>query len=473
MPARLRSLFTAAAFSLCAATSAAADARLTATFESILRLGASDAVTNPDMAVLGRDTVRAIAAQSATDSLRLSAQEDRQLARADIGGIVSIFNSVTTRAAPAEAQNASVKAIKAMVRRIDNFSTYYTDQEYETVRRMSSGTVAGIGVELDKINGRTGISGIVEGSPAAAAPLQAGDIINTIDDIPSDKLDPESAGNLIRGVPGTRVALQIERNGHPQSVTVTRAQFRRSAVESRMIGDDIAYVRLSIFSKGAAKDVENAIKAQQRQAGDRLRGLILDLRGNPGGHLDESHALADMFLNGGMTVSKGATPRAAIPMHAGPGDILNGLPLYVLTSPTSKSGAELVAAALQDHGRATIVGTQTRGKGSVQGIYNLTRRGGSGTLHLTNAYYFTPRGKSVHNTGVFPDIEYRDPAIQRLAAELRRNNPPDRMPSFPHTDARVTKHVCMPAGARDEDYHLACAIESIRAARSLTRLTPR
>jgi carboxyl-terminal processing protease len=244
----------------------------------------------------------------------------------------------------------------------------------------------------------------VDGSPASRAGILAGDVILSVDGMPLDVADLDDAVHLMRGPLGTRVVLIIRREGvdEPLEVALDRGQIEVQSVRAELLDAGDAYVRISHFTDSTAQDLRRALGDLERQAGRSLPGLVLDLRNNPGGVLDAAVAVADVFLDRGLIVSAdGRMPDARFRANATPGDLLDGAPLSILVNKGSASAAEIVAGALKDHRRATIIGTSTFGKGSVQTIIPLSD---GNAIKLTTSRYYTPSGMSIHARGVAPDV---------------------------------------------------------------------
>lgn len=295
-------------------------------------------------------------------------------------------------------------AIRGMMADLDPHSAFLGPEEFDDIRISTSGRYSGIGVDLGVADGRVVVVAPVDGSPASRAGILAGDIILSVDGIPLDVANLDDAVGLMRGPLGTRVALSIGRGGidEPLEIVLDRGQIEVQSVRAELLEASDAYVRISHFTDSTAKDLRHALSDLERQAGQPLSGLVLDLRNNPGGVLDAAVAVADLFLDRGLIVSaEGRMPDARFRANATPGDLLDGAPLSILVNKGSASAAEIVAGALKDHHRATIIGTATFGKGSVQTIIPLTD---GNAIKLTTSRYYTPSGMSIHARGVAPDV---------------------------------------------------------------------
>jgi carboxyl-terminal processing protease len=299
-------------------------------------------------------------------------------------------------------------AVKGIVANLDPHSAFLDAAEYDEIRAATTGSYTGVGIEVSVQDGRVVVVTPIEGSPAAKAGVHAGDIVLAVNDQPvtADRLD-ETIGRM-RGVTGTQVELAIDRKGEPEPLlfTLERSEVHVHSVRAEPLPGDFGYVRITQFSDSTPDDLVQALSTlvhrAPKSAFHPLRGLVLDLRGNPGGVLESAVSIADAFLDSGVIVrADGRTPESRFEMSATPGDALDGQPLVVLVDGGSASGSEIVAGALRDHGRATLLGERTFGKGSVQTVIPL--RDGQ-ALKLTTSHYFTPSGTSIHERGIEPDI---------------------------------------------------------------------
>ena len=297
-------------------------------------------------------------------------------------------------------------AVEGMVASLDPHSEFLDAAAYEEMRVSTAGTYTGVGIEVtEEDGGRIVVVAPIEGSPADRAGVRTGDALLEVDGRPvaSGSLD-ETIGRM-RGFAGSHVAIVIDRKGEPEPLRfdLERSEVHVQTVRAERLPGDFGYVRVSHFSDSTPGDFDGAILTLQTTAGAApLRGLVLDLRDNPGGVLESAVSVADSLLDGGMIVrADGRTPDASFEMDATPGDLLHGAPVVVLVDAGSASGAEIVAGALRDHGRATLMGERTYGKGSVQTVMPL--RDGE-ALKLTTSRYFTPSGRSIQERGLEPDV---------------------------------------------------------------------
>src|SRR5580704_612865 len=296
-------------------------------------------------------------------------------------------------------------AIRGMVASLDPYSAYLDGDEYDEVKISSSGRYFGVGIELSIEDEQVVVIAPFDGSPAAQAGIRSGDIIVTIDGIPVNNNTLADTIGRMRGAEGTSVKIGIMREGNqePMVFTLKRSRVDLHSVKGEMLEAGYAYLRISQFSETTGDDLNATIKDLRKHNGAPLKGLVLDLRDNPGGVLEAAVAVADAFLDSGVIVTaKGRTPDSKFEMDATPGDALNGAPIVVLVNGGSASAAEIVAGALKDQHRAKLMGRTTFGKGSVQTIIPLSD---DRAVKLTTSLYYTPSGVSINHRGIAPDIE--------------------------------------------------------------------
>jgi len=322
-------------------------------------------------------------------------------------------------------------AIRGMVASLDPYSAYLDGDEYDEVKISSSGRYTGVGIDLSIEDDQVVVIAPFDGSPAALAGIRSGDIIVTIDGIPVNTNSLADTIGRMRGAEGTPVKIGIMREGNPEPMlfTLKRARVDLHSVRGEMLEPGYAYVRISQFSETTGDDLNAALKDLRKHNGAPLKGLVLDLRDNPGGVLEAAVAVADAFLDSGVIVTaKGRTADSKFEMDATPGDVLNGAPIAVLVNGGSASAAEIVAGALKDQHRAKLMGRTTFGKGSVQTIIPLSD---DRAVKLTTSLYYTPSGVSINHRGIQPDIELPrdskapatappDAALQIRDAEVKR-----------------------------------------------------
>lgn len=310
---------------------------------------------------------------------------------------------------PVDDHQLMQSAIRGMVEALDDHSTFLTPDEFEDMKVSTSGTYAGIGVEV--VPGKDGVSvvGRMPGSPAERAGIQTGDVIVKIDGIAVDPADLDSAIARMRGPEGSQIRLAVRRDGSSSLLEfqVERTHVRLHSVAAELLTADYGYLRITSFTDSTATELEQAVARLERARAKKLEGFIIDLRNDPGGVLDAAVQVADDFLDHGTIVSaEGRTADAQFRIEAKPGDITNGARLVVLVNGGSASASEILAAALHDNHRATLIGRRTYGKGSVQTIMPLA---GGQALKLTTSRYFTPAGISINGVGLAPDMALEGP----------------------------------------------------------------
>jgi len=300
-------------------------------------------------------------------------------------------------------------AIRGMVEALDDHSTFLNPEEFQDMRVSTSGEYAGIGIEVAP--GKDGVSVVrrMPNSPAERAGIHTGDIIVRIDDIAVDPADLDGAIARMRGPEGSAIRLAVRRAGTDALLQfkVERAQVQLQSVVAEMLTPEYGYVRITSFTDSTAQEVERSIETLKHSPGGAPHGYVIDLRNNPGGVLDAAVQIADDFLDHGTIVSaEGRTDEARFRMEATPGDITKGAKLVLLVNGGSASASEILAAALHDNRRATLIGRRTYGKGSVQTIMPLAD---GQALKLTTSRYFTPAGTSINRIGIVPDTVLEGP----------------------------------------------------------------
>jgi carboxyl-terminal processing protease len=312
-------------------------------------------------------------------------------------------------------------AINGVLGALDPHSSYMDDKSYRDLRAATSGQFGGLGMQVNMEDGLLKVLSPIDDTPAAKAGILAGDVITQVDGTPIKGLTLSQAIDKMRGAPGTEVRLEIKRvdQAAPLNLTLTRQIIRVATVRQQAEGDDVGYVRLTQFSSRAADEIKQAIQALAAKIPpDQFKGYILDLRNNPGGLLDQAVRVAGAFLTSGEIVTiRGRDPGQIHRYNAAPGDLIDGKPLIVLINGGSASASEIVAGALQDQKRATIIGSRTFGKASVQTILPLGQ--GNGALRLTTARYYTPSGRSIQAQGIAPDIEVLQDVPKDLAPQAQ------------------------------------------------------
>jgi carboxyl-terminal processing protease len=307
-------------------------------------------------------------------------------------------------------------AINGMLTSLDPHSNYLNAKNFNDMRVQTRGEFGGLGIEVSMENGLVKVVSPIDDTPAARAGLKPGDLITHIDGQPVQGMTLPQAVDKMRGPINSDIKLTIRREGRdPFDVTLTRATIKIQSVRSHMEGSDIGYIRITSFTEQTDVGLNKAMKSLKEKAGDKLKGIVLDLRNNPGGLLDQAVAVADAFIDKGEIVStRGRRAEDAQRYDARPGDITGGLPMAVLINGGSASASEIVAGCLKDHHRAILIGTKSFGKGSVQTIIPLP---GHGAMRLTTARYYTPSGRSIQALGIEPDIVVEAAKIEKPAKD--------------------------------------------------------
>ena len=297
-------------------------------------------------------------------------------------------------------------AIRGMVGDLDAHSQFLDADEYRDIRISTSGSYTGIGIEIGTMDSEVRVITPIAGSPAARAGIRSGDLIVAVDGTAIESGRLHETISRMRGRAGSKLTVTVERGGENVTYEMRREVIRVSSVHHQPLNLGYGYVRVNQFSETTARELSRAIDSLQENKGDMLLGLVLDLRNNPGGVLDAAVDVADLFLDSGVIVSaEGRTADSRFRHSAHRGDILDGAEMVVLVNSGSASASEIVAGALQDHGRATVVGTRTFGKGLVQTVMPLSQ---GRAIKLTTSRYYTPSGDSIHATGITPDVYVED-----------------------------------------------------------------
>jgi carboxyl-terminal processing protease len=313
-------------------------------------------------------------------------------------------------------------AIRGMLEGLDPHSAYLDKNSYKELQEGTTGEFGGLGIEIGMEDGFVKVISPIDDTPAQRSGVQAGDLIIRLDDTSVKGLSISEAVKLMRGKPGTDIILTVIRKGaeKPLSITVTRDIITVKSVRGETLEPGFAYIRISNFQTHTAEDLRKSLEKLKKENEDKLSGLILDLRNNPGGILNAAVGVSDLFLDSGLIVyTEGRIQDSKLNFNAKPSDILRNAPIIVLVNGGSASASEIVAGALQDHERAIIMGEPTFGKGSVQTILPMTD---DAALKLTTARYFTPSGRSIQASGIEPDI-----IIENIRVDSTTNNNPTRI----------------------------------------------
>jgi carboxyl-terminal processing protease len=318
---------------------------------------------------------------------------------------------------PVDEKALMENAINGMLSSLDPHSSYMNPKVYKDMQIQTRGEFGGLGIEVTMENGVIKVVSPIDDTPAAKAGIQAGDLIFALDGEPVQGLTLQEAVDKMRGKVGSPIKISVRRASakEPFDLTLTRETIKVKSVRFRLEGD-VGYIRVTSFTEQSTSGVLDAIEKIKKEAGNKLKGYVLDLRNNPGGLLDQAISMSDAFLEKGEIVSVKARKAEDVQRwNAKAGDVTGGLPIVVLVNGGSASASEIVAGALQDHRRAIILGTRTFGKGSVQTIMQVT---GGGAIRLTTALYFTPSGRSIQKEGIKPDIEVEQAKVETIQQRM-------------------------------------------------------
>jgi carboxyl-terminal processing protease len=327
----------------------------------------------------------------------------------ELRAFAEIFERIrTSYVEPVDDKTLLENAIHGMLGGLDPHSSYLGEEDFEDLRANTSGKFGGLGIEVGMEDGLIKVVSPIDDTPAQQAGVLAGDLIIKLDDTPVKGLGLNEAVEKMRGEPGSPIVLTILREGEskPLEITLKRAEIKITSVKHKLLDEQYGYIRITQFQENTGADVSNALQMLTEKSDQPLKplsGVILDLRNNPGGVLDAAVAVSDAFIDSGLIVyTKGRVANADVRYEATLDTPAPDIPLVVLINGGSASASEIVAGALQDHGRAVIMGTQSFGKGSVQTVLPLN---GAHALKLTTARYYTPAGRSIQAQGITPDIE--------------------------------------------------------------------
>ncbi|MBU0807836.1 MAG: S41 family peptidase [Gammaproteobacteria bacterium] len=420
--------------------------RLTALALAVTLLGSTAAVAAPT-----------VAPATANDSAPLPLDELRTFAE-----VMDRIKSAYVE--PVSDKTLLENAIKGMLSNLDPHSAYLEPEAFRDLQESTSGEFGGLGIELGSEDGFLKVVSPIDDTPASAAGIQPGDLIVKINGQPTKGLSLMEAVEKMRGKAGTDIELTLLREGgKPFDVELTRAVIKVKSVKSQLLDDGYGYIRITQFQVNSGEEVGKALAKLRKDNGKKLRGLVLDLRNNPGGVLQAAVEVTDHFLKKGLIVyTEGRIANSELRFNADPADASEGVPLVVLINGGSASASEIVAGALQDHKRAVLMGTDSFGKGSVQTVLPLNN---DRALKLTTALYFTPNGRSIQAQGIIPDIEVARAKLTREQAEsgikeadlqghLGNGNGGADKPSKSKTPAK--------ANPQDDDYQLSQALNLLK-----------
>lgn len=309
-------------------------------------------------------------------------------------------------------------AIRGMLSSLDPHSSYLDKDDFQDMKVQTEGEFGGLGIEVTMEDGLVKVVSPIDDTPAAEAGIRAGDLIVAIDDTPVMGMTLAEAVDMMRGKKGTDIVLTVRRGEEePFEVTITRDIIEIESVRADTFGQ-VGYVRVTTFNEQTQPGLESKLEQLSEELGEDIKGYVLDLRNNPGGLLEQAISVSDTFLDGGEVVStRGRDSDDNERYNADSGDMTDGTPVVVLINGGSASASEIVAGALQDHGRAFVLGTRSFGKGSVQTIMPLP---GHGAIRLTTARYYTPSGRSIQAEGIEPDMRVRQAEVKPIDQGERR-----------------------------------------------------
>lgn len=335
--------------------------------------------------------------------------------------LLNLFGEVLERTKASYVEEVSDKkliesAINGMLVALDPHSSYLDDESFSYMTEQTKGKFGGLGIEVTMDNGLVKVVSPIDDTPAAKAGIKAGDYITHINGETVIGMSLNDAVSKMRGKVGTKIKLSIRRvNAKPFDVTLKRQEIKIQSVKNEIKNDEILYIRISSFAEETDADFSKAIKDAHKKLKDKLLGIVIDVRNNPGGLLDQAVKISDLLLDKGEIVStRSRNEEDTIKYTAQPGDLAEGLPIVVIINEGSASAAEILAGALQDHHRAVVIGEKSFGKGSVQTVVPL---GTYGAMRLTTARYYTPSGRSIQAKGIEPDIVVKPAKVEVLETD--------------------------------------------------------
>lgn len=332
--------------------------------------------------------------------------------------LLNLFGEVMERTKMSYVEEVSDKqlieaAINGMLTSLDPHSSYLNVDDYKYMTEQTKGKFGGLGIQITSDSGLIKVISPIDDTPAAKAGIKAGDYITEVDGETVIGQTLNDVVNKLRGKVGSKVKVTIKRaNKKPFTVTLRRAEIKVDSVKSEIKDEDILYIRIPSFNEDLSKNVEKAVKNSQKKLKNKLAGIVIDVRNNPGGLLDQAIGVSDLFLEQGEIVStRSRNVEDTVKFSATAGDIAKGLPIVVIINEGSASASEILAGALQDHHRAVVIGEKSFGKGSVQTVVQLPNGAG---MRLTTARYYTPSGRSIQAKGIEPDIVVKQSKVEEI-----------------------------------------------------------
>ena len=332
--------------------------------------------------------------------------------------MLNLFGEVMERAKASYVEEVSdtkliESAINGMLTSLDPHSSYLDTDDFSYMSEQTKGKFGGLGIEVTMDNGLVLVVSPIDDTPAYKAGIKAGDYITHIDGETVIGMNLNDAVSKMRGKIGTKVKLSIRRaNAKPFDITLKREEIKIQSVKTEIKNDDVLYIRISSFAEENDKEIAKAVSDAKKKLKDKLAGIVIDVRNNPGGLLDQAVAVSDLFLDKGEIVStRSRNEEDTVKYTAEPGDIAKDLPIVVIINEGSASASEILSGALQDHRRAVVIGEKSFGKGSVQTVIPL---GEYGAMRITTARYYTPSGRSIQAKGIEPDIVVKPAKVELL-----------------------------------------------------------
>lgn len=398
------------------------------------------------------------------------AKKEVSESEADTYEMLNLFGEVLERAKMSYVEEVSDKklieaAINGMLVSLDPHSSFLDDQSFKYMNEQTKGKFGGLGIEVTMEQGLVMVVSPIDDTPAYKAGIKPGDFITHIDGEQVIGMTLNDAVDKMRGKVGTKVKLTIRRiNQKPFDVKITREEIKIRSVKSELKSGDVAYIRISSFTEDTDQTIEKSLKKLKKEAKNKLKGVVLDVRNNPGGLLDQAVNVSDLFLDKGEIVStRSRNPEDTVKYTAKDGDIAQGLPMVVLINDGSASASEIVAGALQDHKRAIILGEKSFGKGSVQTVIPL---GNHGAMRLTTARYYTPSGRSIQAKGIEPDVEVHPAKVEVIENVFERSEAEFGNALKNDTDTKNTKDTEKTTQNDKDlanDYQLSRAVDLVKA----------
>jgi len=387
--------------------------------------------------------------------------------------LLNLFGEVMERAKISYVEEVTDKkliesAINGMLTSLDPHSSYLDAESFNYMNEQTKGKFGGLGIEVTMDNGLVKVVSPIDDTPAAKAGIKAGDYITHIDGETVVGMNLNEAVSKLRGKIGTKVKLAIRRiNSKPIDLTIKRQEIKIQSVKSEIKDDSISYIRISSFTEDIDKAITEAVAKAQKQLKNKFLGIVIDVRNNPGGLLDQAVEVSDLFLEKGEIVStRSRNESDTIKFMATEGDIAKGLPIVVIINEGSASASEILAGALQDHHRAIILGERSFGKGSVQTVIPLkdsTRD--YGAMRITTARYYTPSGRSIQAKGIEPDIEVKPAKIEELESYALNISEAELNNALKNDSEENSSQKDKKAKSKEdlEDYQLVRALDLVKA----------